>query len=101
MQVDLHSPLLCQFRGQLAVVVVRVGQQDRLHGAIPHVVDYRLRVVRRIHHDALVIVDQQVDVVIHVPLAAVQAELAGGFELLDLRVFQLVLAHASSSNSRA
>ncbi len=76
MQQDRCTRLLRQLRCDGDVVVVPVGQQDRLDGASADRVEDRRGLVRRVDDDDLAVVTDDPDVVVDVPGAAVEAESA-------------------------
>ena len=65
------------------VVVVPVGADHGDDAAVPHRGQDRLGVVRGVDHQHLVVVADQPDVVVDLPLAAVQRERPRGDDLLD------------------
>ena len=83
MQVNLGIEALGGLGGELAVVIVRVGEQDAFHVAIAYQLRYGIEIVRGIHHIYIGVIAHDVDVIIHVPLAAVEAELARSNRAID------------------
>ena len=69
--------------GGVDVVVVAVGQDDGHHAPLAHPGQDGLRVVGRVDDQHLVLVADEPDVVLDLPLAAVESEGAGRDDSLD------------------
>ena len=83
MQPDRRPGQIGQRRRRVDVVVVPVRAQDGVHPATADRGLDRVGVVRGVDDDHFLVVAHQPDVVVDVPGAAVQAERAGGDDLLD------------------
>ena len=73
-QVDPGIEALGGLGGQLAVIIVPVGQKNALHTAIAYQLCYRIEVVGGVHHVDAGVIAHDVDVIVHIPLAAIEAE---------------------------
>ena len=82
-QVDLGIEALGGLGGELAVIIVRVGEQDALHAAVTNELCYRIQIVGGVHHVHAGVIAHDVDVIVHVPLAAIEAELARSNRAID------------------
>ena len=82
--VDIRIKALCCFRRELAVIVVAVGQDDALNLAIAHQLCHGIEVVGRVDDVDTGGIAKHVDVIVHVPFAAVQTELSGSYRAFNL-----------------
>ena len=83
MQVDIGIEALCGLGGELAVVIVRVGEQDAFYATVAHELCYRIEVVGGVHHVDAGVIAHDVDIIVYIPFAAIEAELARSNRAID------------------
>src|SRR5699024_12148290 len=83
-QVHFNAVVLTQLGCKLTVVIVRVGQNDAAHWAVSYLIDDLLCIMRRVNDVNTTLATKNVDIIVHIPFAAVQTEFSGGNKLFNL-----------------
>ena len=83
-QVHLNAIVLAQLRCELTVVIVRVGQNDATHWAVSYLINDLLSIMRRVNDVNTTLATKNVDIIVHIPFAAVETEFSGGNKLFNL-----------------
>src|SRR5699024_877230 len=83
-QVHLNAVVLTQLGCKLTVVIVRVGQNDATHWAIAYLIDDLLCIMRRVNDVNTTLATKNVDIIVHIPFAAVETEYCGANKLFNL-----------------
>src|SRR5699024_1186271 len=83
-QVHLNAIVPTQLGCTLTVVIVRVGPTDSAHWAIAYLMDNSLSIMRRINDVNTTLATKNVDIIVHIPFAAVETGFSGGNKLFNL-----------------